>query len=207
MTATWLLFLVTNTLLSLVPGPAVLFVVGTSLRSGFRAGSAAGAGILSGNALWFLASALGLGIIIASAAPVFVALKWVGAAYLVWLGIAALRAKRGSDPNFAKVGSDPISPVAAWRTAVLVQLGNPKAIVFFSALLPQFVRPESALPLPAQIGVLALIGIGSELVVLIAYAAAAARAASLARTRGFLLGFERASGACLIGCAALAAAA
>jgi threonine/homoserine/homoserine lactone efflux protein len=69
------------------------------------------------------------------------------------------------------------------------------------------VRPDAALCVPAQICVLAAIGIGSELVVLLGYAAAAARAAALARSRGFLAAFERASGACLIGCAALAAAA
>ena len=205
MTTTWLLFLLTNVLLSLVPGPAVLFVVGTALRSGFRSGLGAGLGILSGNALWFLASALGLGLLVVQAAPVFTALKWLGAAYLVWLGIGALRARRGPGAP-AEVGADR-APLAAWRTALLVQLGNPKAIVFFSALLPQFVRPDAALALPAQIGVLAAIGIGSELVVLIGYAAAAARAASLARSRGLLATFERASGACLIGCAALAVAA
>ena len=204
MTSTWLLFLLTNTLLSLVPGPAVLFVVGTSLRSGFRSGAAAGLGILSGNALWFLASAFGLGVLIANAAPVFVALKWIGAGYLVWLGVGAWRTK-AQTRDAQRV--EPRAPLAAWRTAVLVQLGNPKAIVFFSALLPQFVRPDAALPLAAQIGVLAAIGIGSELVVLLGYAAAASRAASLARSRGFLATFERASGACLIGCAALAAAA
>jgi threonine/homoserine/homoserine lactone efflux protein len=204
--STWLLFLLTNTLLSLVPGPAVLFVVGTALRSGLKPGIGAGLGILTGNALYFLASPLGLGVVLASAAPLFVALKWVGAIYLVWLGVRALRAKPAVLDQSAPVGADRTA-FAAWRTAVLLQLGNPKAIVFFSALLPQFVHPESALSVAAQIGILALIGIGSELLVLVGYAAIAARTARLAQDARLIARFERASGICLIGCAALAAAA
>src|SRR5918993_1145099 len=90
---TFLLFFLTETALALVPGPAVLFVLGTALRRGFRASVGATLGVLSANTIYFVASAFGLGLVIAKAEPVFVALKWLGAAYLVYLGISALRAK------------------------------------------------------------------------------------------------------------------
>ncbi|HVF34456.1 MAG TPA: LysE family transporter, partial [Candidatus Saccharimonadia bacterium] len=90
--ATWLLYLVTDVALALTPGPAVLFVVGTGLRHGFRPALGANLGILTANTIYFAASALGLGVLLAAAEPVFVALQWIGAAYLVWLGVASLRA-------------------------------------------------------------------------------------------------------------------
>src|SRR5688572_16219265 len=92
--ATWLLFLATDVALSLTPGPAVLFVVGSGLRRGLRAAVGANLGVLSANLVYFLVSAFGLGVLLATAAPVFVALKWLGAGYLLWLGLSSLRAAR-----------------------------------------------------------------------------------------------------------------
>ncbi len=224
--ATWLLFLVTDVALSLTPGPAVLFVVGTGLRHGFRASIGANLGVLSANLVYFAISAFGLGVLLATAAPVFVALKWAGAAYLVWLGVSAWRAAsrvaRAPAPSASADDADGASAAGrhepqaksantgaatAYRAALLLQLGNPKAILFFTALLPQFVTPDGAWSVPVQIGVLAATGTIAELIVLLGYGWLAARAARATRDPRLLAGFERASGVCLIGCAALALAA
>ncbi len=231
--ATWFLFFITETALSFVPGPAVLFVVGTGLRHGLRASIGANLGVLSGNTTYFIASALGLGLVIAKAAPVFVVLKWLGAAYLVWLGIQSLRAAPplvASTPGVASEDAAPstddasaapgtsapaaipaprarLTPFVAWRTALLLQLGNPKAILFFTALVPQFVHPESRMSVPLQILILGVTSVVSEFFVLLGYGALAAHAAAATRDSTLLVRFERASGVCLLGCAALALAA
>ena len=89
----WLAFFITATVASFVPGPAVLYVVGQGMRHGARKAIAANLGILSGNAIWFTASAIGLAALVAVAAPVFNAIRWLGVAYLTWLGISAWREK------------------------------------------------------------------------------------------------------------------
>ena len=221
--ATWLLYLVTDVALALTPGPAVLFVVATGLRHGMRPALGANLGILAANTIYFVASALGLGVLLASAEPVFVALKWLGAAYLVWLGVASLRAAAhagrrgaGEPPAALAAGATLPAPAAApggrafataFRAALLLQLGNPKAILFFTALLPQFVSPESLLPVAAQVAILGATGNVAEFFVLAGYGLLASRAARMSDDPRLLATFERASGVCLLGCAALALAA
>jgi threonine/homoserine/homoserine lactone efflux protein len=202
--AVWFLFFVTETVLAFAPGPAVLYVVGTGLRRGFGASFAASLGILSANTLYFAASALGLGVVIARAPWLFVGLKWAGAAYLVWLAIAAFRAR---PEVHAPGGSADARRWQAYRGALLLQLANPKAILFFTALLPQFVHPEGPWSVPFQILVLGVTSVASEVLVLAAYGALAARASRLSDDPRLLRWFERASGACLLGCAALVLAA
>src|SRR5450631_297155 len=90
---TWLLFCVTETVLCFIPGPAVLFVLATALRRGFPPASVAAAGILAGNAFYFALSATGIAAVIITSHRVFSALKWAGAAYLVWLGLRMLLAR------------------------------------------------------------------------------------------------------------------
>ncbi|HET7844178.1 MAG TPA: LysE family translocator [Xanthomonadales bacterium] len=202
--AVWFLFFVTETVLSFAPGPAVLYVVGTGLRRGFAPSFAATLGILSANTIYFAASALGLGLVIAKAQWLFTGLKWAGAAYLVWLAVAAFRARPEAHAPATNVAS---GRWQAYRGALLLQLANPKAILFFTALLPQFVHPEAAWSVPFQILVLGVTSVASEVLVLAGYGALAARAAKLSSDPKLLRWFERASGACLLGCAALVLAA
>jgi homoserine/homoserine lactone efflux protein len=197
-TQTWLAFFVTETALSLVPGPAVLYVVGQAMRHGAPRALEANLGILSGNTLYFLLSAFGLAALVAAAAPLFVAIKWFGVAYLAWLGLAEWRdALRGAGLRPSAARGAP-APFAMWRRGVLLQLANPKAILFFTALLPQFVDPAQAVA--PQIAVLALTSVASEFVVLAGYAWVAARGGRVlyahpryARCTG------AAAGTCLIG--------
>lgn len=193
----WLAFLITATAMALVPGPAVLYVAGQGMRHGARKAVAANLGILSGNAVWFTASALGLAALIAIAAPVFIVVKWLGVGYLAWLGLCAWRdAVRGTG---SLTMARPVpTGLRMWRQGVLLQLANPKAILFFTALLPQFIEPAHAIA--PQVFVLAVTSIVSEFFVLAAYAWLAARGGALllARPR-FARASDAAAGTCLIG--------
>jgi threonine/homoserine/homoserine lactone efflux protein len=195
----WLAFFITATAAAFVPGPAVLYVVGQAVRQGANRAVAANLGILSGNALWFTASAIGLATLVAFAQPLFVAIKWLGAAYLTWLGIAAWRdaVKRSDGDRRTTLARDPVQ-FGMWRQGVLLQLANPKAILFFTALLPQFVDPARAIA--PQIVVLAATSIVSEFFVLAGYAWLAARGGALLAERPRLArATDAAAGSCLIG--------
>jgi homoserine/homoserine lactone efflux protein len=190
---TWLLFCVTETVLCFIPGPAVLFVLATALRRGYAPASLTAAGILAANSFYFALSATGIAaVILASHAP-FSALKWAGAAYLVWLGLRMLLTRAP-----AKVASGQRhcgNPDRIFSRAFIAQAANPKALVFFVALLPQFINP--AVSVPWQILVLGVSSILIEWMVLSLYAALAAQARTITAAR-FSSSLERVGGACLI---------
>ncbi|MGH8174383.1 MAG: LysE family translocator [Rhodanobacteraceae bacterium] len=193
----WLAFLITATVMACVPGPAVLYVAGQGMRHGARKAVAANLGILSGNAVWFAASALGLATLIAVAAPLFIVLKWLGVAYLAWLGLCAWR-DAILNSGALKVPQPAPAGARMWRQGVLLQLANPKAILFFTALLPQFIEPAHAIA--PQVFVLAVTSIVSEFFVLAAYAWLAARGGALLLARPRLVRVsDAAAGTCLIG--------
>jgi homoserine/homoserine lactone efflux protein len=177
--AVWLAFCATETVLCFTPGPAVLFVVSVAMARGARAGLAGALGILAGNALYFALSATGIAAVILASSRLFTVLKWAGAAYLVWLGVRML-ASRAIGP--AVVAPQPVSRSLA--RGFVVQAANPKALVFFVALLPQFIDPHA--PVGFQVLILGVSSIAIELCVLSLYAALAARARSLVENRGWL---------------------
>jgi homoserine/homoserine lactone efflux protein len=188
---TWSLFFLTETALCLTPGPAVLFVLSQGLGGGAAASIRANLGILTGNALYFLLSATGLGAILLASYDLFFCIKWVGAAYLVWLGIRALRASGTVLPE-----SSPASG-RVFARAFAVQAANPKAIVFFTALLPQFIDPAGSVPF--QIAILALTSIAVEFSVLAMYGTFASRLSRIASQPRVMALFERSAGLLLIG--------
>ncbi len=135
----WMTFFAAAVLLNISPGPDMAFILSQTARKGMRSGFAAMFGIWSGAFIHVVFAALGLSAILATSALAFAAVKWVGAAYLVWLGIQALLSRgtvlsvddRAGDENLA----------AVFRQGVLVAALNPKVAVFFLAFLPQFVEP------------------------------------------------------------------
>ncbi len=144
----WTTFLSAAVLLNLAPGPDIAFILGQTVRGGKQAGFAAMAGIWTGAFGHVLMAAVGLSAILATSAVAFSVVKWVGAAYLIWLGIKALRSGGGSFVSEQKSASDNLGPV--FRQGVLIAVLNPKVAIFFLAFLPQFVVPGAG-PVWAQL--------------------------------------------------------
>jgi threonine/homoserine/homoserine lactone efflux protein len=189
----WIAFAVLDTVLCFTPGPAVLFVVSTSLSRGTRAGLGGAWGIVACNTFYFLLSALGVAAVILASSRLFTALKWIGAAYLVWVGVKMV----WSRARPAEVGADPRahSPLAALASGFGVQAANPKALAFFVALLPQFIDAHS--PVPAQVAILGLTSVVIEFGVLAFYVWLAARAGAYAGNR-WTAWLQRVSGAFIV---------
>jgi homoserine/homoserine lactone efflux protein len=204
---TWLLFLAMETALSLSPGPAVFYVVSQGVRGALRRTLPAAAGILTANGLYFALSATSLGAMIAASARFFTVAKWVGAVYLIYLGIKALRSA-GSMHSVA-LGVEGAGNEGDLRGvylgALTLQLANPKALLFFLALLPQFIDPSVSVA--PQMLILAATSMLPELCILTTYGWLAHRAVH-ASTRFGVTGnmnrwLARIEGAGLLGCATL----
>ena len=158
-------FVATVFLISVVPGPDVVFVVASGLRDGRRGGVAAALGVTGGMAVHTLAAALGLSALVRSSATAFEAVRLAGAGYLVWLGVHALRSQgRTSAPTAGDSARRSSSQIA--HQAALTNLLNPKVIVFFLAFLPQFVdrgRGEVAAQILLLGVVFTLVGLTTDL--------------------------------------------
>jgi homoserine/homoserine lactone efflux protein len=143
-------FLLITVVLILTPGPIVTLVISTGATRGVRAGLVTVAGTSLGNAALLASIASGLGWVLTHAATLFDVLRWIGAAYLVWLGVRAWRS--ASRPLEVAPGDQ----VHFWR-GFLVALSNPKTIAFFTAFLPQFVDP--ARPAAYQLAVMCIVSL------------------------------------------------
>ncbi|GAA3574366.1 LysE family translocator [Amycolatopsis ultiminotia] len=135
-------YLVIVVFIVLAPGPDTMVMLKNALSGGARGGLLATAGIFAGNAVQGTAAALGLGVVIARSQPVFVTLKWLGAAYLVFLGFQALRgAWRGSYDTVAETRRKQAGGFRRWREGFLSNITNPKVLVLYLSVLPQFLDP------------------------------------------------------------------
>jgi threonine/homoserine/homoserine lactone efflux protein len=123
-----------------IPGPATLLTVARATSSGTKVGIATGAGIAAGDVIHTIMAIIGVSAIIAASTLLFSIIKYIGAAYLVYLGIRAILQKQ---PAAISDGALPVSASQAFRQAVLAEVLNPKTALFFLAFLPQFVRPEN----------------------------------------------------------------
>ncbi|RUY50002.1 LysE family translocator, partial [Mesorhizobium sp. M7A.F.Ca.CA.001.13.2.1] len=123
-----------------IPGPATLLTIARATSSGTKVGIATGAGIAAGDVFHTVMAMIGISAIIAASATLFSVIKYIGAAYLVYLGIRAIIEKTPANPA---AGALAISAGKAFRQAVLTEVLNPKTALFFLAFLPQFVRPEN----------------------------------------------------------------
>jgi len=195
---TWLLFCATETVLCFTPGPAVLLVVSLGLTAGARAGLGASLGILAANGFYFILSATSIGAVLLASYELFFLIKWIGAAYLVWLGARMLLSRANAFEHASTSG--PQRALRPFAHGVVTQGANPKALVFFTALLPQFIHPESAVPY--QVTILAVSSILIELTVLSIYVALCRHARGMMRRAGFATSLKRAGGMLLIGAGA-----
>ena len=135
----WGFFVAASVVLLLTPGPAVLFIVARSVEQGRAAGLASVLGIHLGTIVHITAAAVGLSALLVSSALAFAIVKYLGAAYLIWIGIRTFMAK-DPDPEAPSMPAAPLRRV--FRDGFVVNLFNPKTAIFFLAFLPQFVRPE-----------------------------------------------------------------
>jgi threonine/homoserine/homoserine lactone efflux protein len=139
-----LVFIAAGWLLNLTPGPDVLYIVSSALRSGVRAGMVAALGIVSGCFVHVFAAALGVGARLATSATAFTVLKWAGAAYLVWMGIKLLLLRGGGSSIVPARVSGEMASVnlgRVYRQGFLTNVLNPKVALFFLAFVPQFIAP------------------------------------------------------------------
>ncbi len=198
---TWAAFAAASIALLLIPGPTVMLVLSYALTQGRRVALATALGVALGDFIAMTASLAGLGALVATSAEAFTVLKWVGAAYLLWLGIKILRS------NPAGLTAEEVPAVSArsifWHACAVTAL-NPKSIAFFVAFVPLFLDP--ARPLLPQMAILVATFVTLALLNVIVYAMAADRLRSRIRRPSVLRWLNRAGGGTLIAMAAATAA-
>lgn len=138
----WLAFVAASVILLAIPGPTVLLVISYALGHGRKAARATVAGVALGDFTAMTASMLGLGVLLATSATLFTALKWIGAAYLLYLGVKLWRAPVSIGEASADAEDLPKErPLRIFLHTYVVTALNPKSIIFFVAFLPQFMNP------------------------------------------------------------------
>ena len=196
----WLTFVAASTALLLIPGPTVLLVLSYALSKGRSVAVASATGVAMGDLIAMTASLAGLGALVLASATLFTLLKWIGAVYLVWLGIKLIR-------SAPRAGLAPFAPDINARgvfthTAAVTAL-NPKSIAFFIAFVPQFLRPEA--PLLPQFAVLITTFVTLAAVNALAYALLADRLRRVIARPSILTWSTRAGGTTRIGMGVLTA--
>jgi threonine/homoserine/homoserine lactone efflux protein len=137
------LFVLSGLLLNITPGPDTLYIVGRSSSRGAQAGAVAALGIGTGALVHICAAALGLSAILAASATAFAAVKIIGAAYLVYVGISLIRSSKSVGPSPVAVEIRPASIRGIFFQGFLTNVLNPKVALFFLAFLPQFVASDA----------------------------------------------------------------
>ena len=179
-------FLAASLVLAATPGPGVLYVVARTASQGRAAGMASVAGVALGNLCNALRASLGLAALLAASSLAFDLIRFAGAAYLVWLGVQALRRPAAALPTAAFAAP---RPGRIFRDGFWVALLNPKTALFFAAFLPQFMHP--ALPAAAQGVLLGTVFVAVALLTDSAYVLLAGAAASRLGGRAGVQAFGR----------------
>ncbi|PXX47258.1 LysE family translocator [Undibacterium pigrum] len=192
----WALFTATEAALSLSPGPAVMMVVAYGIARGWRTSLFVTLGILTGNAIYFAVSATGIGSLILASPQVFMAIKYLGAAYLVYLGLSAIFGKP-SPLTISKLDGVALSGRKIFSSALMLQLMNPKTLLMFVAILPQFIDPRE--PVGVQMLILAACSIIPEFFILLGYGMLASKASHWATQERYAVITERIAGTLVAG--------
>jgi threonine/homoserine/homoserine lactone efflux protein len=196
----WTAFFALSVLLIVTPGPDTALVLRNAVWGGRKAGGATAAGVGVGLATWTIAASLGIAALIQASEPAFLVLKLLGAAYLAYLGIQALRAAFHRSDGHASADLVPrarVRPATALRQGVLSNLANPKIAIFFTTFLPQFV-PPTAHSFQALLE-LGFIFCGITSAWLLAYAVVAARVGGFLRRPAIRRALDGVTGFVLIG--------
>ncbi|MEM7489542.1 MAG: LysE family translocator [Pseudomonadota bacterium] len=190
----WLAFVAASTALLAIPGPTILLVMSYALSQGRRVAVASATGVALGDLIAMTASLAGLGALVLASATLFTVLKWIGAAYLIWMGLKLWRSAGTATLEDRTVGD--VSARAVFGHATLVTALNPKSIVFFIAFVPQFLRPEA--PLLPQFAILIATFVTLATLNALLYALLADRMRAGLRRPAVLRGMTRAGGAALM---------
>jgi homoserine/homoserine lactone efflux protein len=190
----WITYFIATIILSLSPGPGVFSSISSGLHHGFRLGLWNGVGMQAANLLMVIVVSLGLGAVLLASETLFTAVKWAGVAYLIYLGVVTWRAPaRG----FEEDRDDHESTArGVFMRGFWVNATNPKGIIFFAAILPQFI--DLARPQPAQYAILAATTFAVDLVVMMGYTALAAKVLRVMRDPSRLKWVNRTLGGAFI---------
>jgi threonine/homoserine/homoserine lactone efflux protein len=190
----WLAFVAASFVVLVIPGPTILLVMSYALTQGRRVAVAMALGVALGDLVAMTASLAGLGAVVLASACLFTLLKWIGAAYLIYLGIRLLRSPPARLDTAAETGPKPARAIFFHAAAVTAL--NPKSIAFFIAFVPQFLRPGT--PLMPQFTALIATFVVMGGVNALAYALAADRLRARIRRPGVLTWMNRAGGGALV---------
>lgn len=199
----WLTFVAASTALLFIPGPTVLLVLSYAISHGRRVAVATAAGVAFGDLVAMTASLAGLGALVLASATLFTLIKWIGAAYLVWLGMRLILGAR----KMSVADLDPpkaASPHRIFGHAAAVTALNPKSIVFFIAFVPQFIRVD--MPLIPQFAILVATFVTLAALNALAYAVLADQVRARIARPAILVWLARIGGGALIGMGVLTAA-
>ncbi len=191
----WLAFVAATTALLLIPGPTVLLVLSYAIGHGRTVAVSTALGVALGDFIAMTCSLAGLGALVLASATLFQVLKWVGAAYLVYLGVKLLKSARGTG-LVVTPEADAVNQRGIFWHACAVTALNPKSIAFFIAFVPQFIRPDQ--PLAAQFAILVATFVGLAGVNALIYALLAARMRPVIERPGVIAWLTRAGGGALI---------
>lgn len=192
--AVWITYGVAAFVMALTPGPGAFACISSGLNHGLRMGIWTAVGMQAANLVVIAIVSLGLGAILLASEALFSAVKWAGVAYLVYLGIVTWRAPvRGFEKDRA---GETETVRAVFMRGFWVNMANPKAIIFFAAILPQFI--DVARPQALQYAILAATTLAVDLVVMTGYVAAAAKVMGAMRDPGMLRAVNRGLGGLFI---------
>lgn len=190
----WLAFLAASTALLLIPGPTVLLVLSYALSKGRSVAVASAAGVAFGDLVAMTASLLGLGALVLASATLFTLLKWVGAAYLIWLGVKLIRSAPSG--GLAPQAVEDVTARHVFRHTAAVTALNPKSIAFFIAFVPQFITTGT--PLLPQFSILIATFVALAAINALAYALLADRLRRVIKRPSVLTWITRAGGGALV---------
>ncbi|CUH52871.1 LysE family translocator [Shimia marina] len=198
----WLTFVAASTALLLIPGPTILLVLSYALTQGRKVAVATAAGVAFGDLIAMSASLMGLGAIVLASATAFMVLKWLGAAYLMWLGYKMLRsAGNASLADISRASDLPGRGVFGHAAAVTAL--NPKSIGFFIAFVPQFLSPQA--PMLPQFAIFISTFVTLAALNALAYALLADKMRSRISSPKVMRGLTRGGGVTLMGMGILTA--
>ncbi len=165
----WLAFALASTVLLVIPGPTLLLVLSYALTQGRRTAIASALGVAAGDLLAMTASVIGLGALFLASATAFTVLKWVGAAYLIWMGVRMLLGAGRAPALTSKPAGEPAGKV--FRDLATVTALNPKSNTFFIAFVPQFIDPGAAFAPQAALLIVTFVAIAGINALIFALAA------------------------------------